>query len=215
MRQPILLHSLIVEPRTITSLPLDAANHAKLRFTPASHVVAAFLQLHRRAAVVAALPSFLLGNFDELSRRVISGADATAMPAAVAGDADFRPTSRTFSVSPPRVSAAAGINVDISRFDPFAASTRRTIEAVLGGVFLVFLIPFHFEFGVEELVNVFEGDVVGGAASWGHVLGIGEGKGEDASEAGVTHAVIAGETSGAGGGVGGEAGQALDSGGDG
>lgn len=101
--------------------------------------------------------------------------------------------------------------MDVRGLDPFAAAARGTVEAVLGRVLLVLVVPFHLELEIEEPVDVFEGDVlVRDAALGGHVLRVGEGEGEDAAQAGVAHSVGAGEEGGAGGGVGGEAGEAFD-----
>lgn len=211
MHQTIPLHRLVIKPRAITPFPLDAADHAKLRLAPASHVVAAFLQLDRRAAVVTPLPAFPLRDLDELPRRLIFWAYTAGMPAVVTLHAHFCSTPSTFPVFPARVRAAAVVGVDVCGFDPFAAAPGGAVETVLGGVLLVFLVPFHLEFGVEELVDVFEGDVVCGAAFGGHVLGVGEGECENTAEAGVAHAVAAGEAGGAGGRVGGEAGETFDS----
>lgn len=133
------------------------------------------------------------------------------MPAAVALRTHLCLAPRAFPIFTACVGAAASIGMDVGWFDPFAASALGAVESVLCGVFLVFLIPFHLEFKVEELVHVFERDVLGGVAAFrGHVLGIGDGKSEDAAEAGMTHAVTAGEVSGAGGGVSGETGEAFD-----
>ena len=43
MVEAIILHGLIVEPRTITALPLGAADHAELCVASTCHVVASFL----------------------------------------------------------------------------------------------------------------------------------------------------------------------------
>ena len=67
---------------------------------------------------------------------------------------------------------------------------------------MVFEIPSHFELGIEELVDMFEGNVRGcGTAFRWHVGGVGEGEGEEAAEASVAHVVGAWEVSGAGDGV--------------
>lgn len=96
--------------------------------------------------------------------------------------------------------------MDMGGLDPFAAAARRAVDAVFGGVFLIFAVPGLFEFQIEEAIDVFEGDVVVRAALRGHVLGVSDGEGEDAAEAGVAHAVLAGEFCGAGGRDVGEAG---------
>lgn len=64
----------IIEPRTIAALPLGPTDHAEFGQAAARHVVAAFLQLNGRGAVVAALPALLLGHFDEFEGRFVLGA---------------------------------------------------------------------------------------------------------------------------------------------
>lgn len=70
------------------------------------------------------------------------------MPLAVALAADFESATATFAVFL-RMNATAEIGMDVCRFDPFTAAFSRTIYAVFGGVFLIFLIPFHFELGIK------------------------------------------------------------------
>ncbi len=94
------------------------------------------------------------------------------MPAAVALRAHFGLAARAFPVFTACIGAAGDIGVDVGRFDPFAAATLGAVQPVLGGIFLVFLVPFHLELQVEEFVDMFEGDVFGGIAAPGrHVLG--------------------------------------------
>lgn len=77
------------------------------------------------------------------------------MPAAVTLHAHLRPAPSTFPILPPCIRAAAVINMYMGRFYPLPAPARGAVEAVLCSVFLVFLVPFHLEFRVEELVDVF------------------------------------------------------------
>ena len=58
------------------------------------------------------------------------------------------------------------------------------------------MVPLAFESVVEEFFDVFEVDVLGRAAFGGHVLRVGDAEGEDSAEAGVAHAVGAGEERG-------------------
>jgi len=183
---------LVVEPRAVAAFPFEAADHAEFGAAAARHVVAAFLELDHCAAVVAALPTCLLCYLGEAGGGFVFWALSTGMPFPIAGHADFRPTPLAFSVFSSAVETAGSVDVDICGFYPFAAAFCGAVGAVLGCVFLVFLVPFHFELDVEELVDVFEGDVFAGAAGWGHVRGVGDGHGEDPAEAGVAHTVAAG-----------------------
>ena len=79
--------------------------------------------------------------------------------------------------------------MDIGGFDPFAAATGRTINSVFGGVLLIFLIPFHLKAEVEKLLDVFEGNMIVGAAFGGHMLRVTDGECKDAAKTGVAHTV--------------------------
>ena len=181
------LDGVVVEPGAVARLPLAAADHAELGAAPARHVVAAFLELDGGGAVEAALPAFLLGDFDEFLRRGILGAFAAHMPFVVAGCADFGLAALALAVL-----AAVAVGVDVGGLDPGAAAAGRAVEAVFGGVFLVFAVPFALEAVVKKLVDVLEVDAVFCAAGRGHVLWVRRGEGENAAETGVTHAVFAG-----------------------
>lgn len=186
--QAIILHCLVVEPWTIARLPLGAANHTKLGPAPTRHVVTALFQFDGGGAIEAALPALLLRNLGEPQRRFVFGAFAASVPFAIAGRAHFgaAPTV-AFAVLTTRL----GISMDICRFDPFTAPFGGTVNAVFGGIFLVFLVPLHFEAHVEELLNVFERYVVLSAAFGWHMLGVGHRQGENPPEAGIAHTVFA------------------------
>ena len=149
------LDGVVVEPRAIARLPLQAADHAELGPAPARHVVAAFLELDGGGAVEAALPAFLLCDLDELLRRGVLGALAARVPFVVAGAADFRLAPLASAVFPASIGAAAGVDGDVCGFDPGAATPCGAVDAVFGRVFLVFSVPFPFEVVVEELFDVF------------------------------------------------------------
>lgn len=125
------------------------------------------------------------------------------MPATVASSADVRSTARAFAVFSALLVTNQRIDdVDVLGLDPFPTASPRTIEAILGGVFLVFSVPLHFEFRVEELFDVIQGNVVGRATFRGHVLRVCEREGEDTAEAAMAHTVGACEPGGARGGIG-------------
>jgi hypothetical protein len=177
IRNAIILHLLIIKPWTITSLPLHSTNHTELCHTTTRHVITAFLQLNHRAAIMATLPSLFLGDLDKSSR---SGVFRTFFVArvvsAITCNANFRSTAFAFSEFPAGV---VGVRVDVGGFDPFPAAAAGAVETVLGGVFLVFAVPFVFELVVEKLVDVAEGDVFVCAAAGGHVGRVGDGHCED------------------------------------
>lgn len=175
MMKAIIFHRLVVEPRTITALPLGAADHAELGVAATGHVVASFLQLDRRRAVEAALPALLLGDLGEPRRGFILGTFAPGVPAPVAGTADLRTAPLAVPVLAAAARAARGIDMDMRGLDPFAAAARRAVDAVFGGVFLILAVPGLLELEVEEAVDVLQRDVVRGTALGRHVLRVGDG----------------------------------------
>ena len=181
----------VVEPGAVAGFPALAADHAEFGAAAAGHVVAAFFEFDGRFAVEACYPAFLLGDLDEFLRGRVFGAGAGGVPFAVAGTADFGSAAGAFAVFAAAVGAAGDVCVDVGGFDPFAAVLLGAVDAVFGCEFTVFLVPLFLEFKVEEFVDMFEVDVVRGAAFRGHVLGIGNTEGEDAAEAGVAHPVVA------------------------
>ena len=217
MQQAVVLDGGVVEPRAVAALPAGGAAHAELGPAPARHVVAALLQLDGGGAVEAALPAVRQGDGGELRRRrVVRGAGARAVPAPGARGAHFGLAARAAAVGAAGVATAGRggrVWVDVGGLDPLAAAFGGAVEPVGGRVFLVFLVPLPLELEVEELVDVLQGDVLGGAAGGGHVRGVGDGQGEDAAEAGVAHAVAAGQFRGFGDrDVVGHASEALDPG---
>ena len=196
MIEAILLHSLVIKPWTITRLPSQAADHAELCAAATRHVIASLLELDGRRAVEAALPAFLFRDLGESRCGFVIGTFPSGVPAPVTGAADFRAATNTFSIFAAAVGTAGGVEVDVGGLDPLAAAAGGAVDAVFGGVFLVFLVPLHLETPIEELLDMFKGDVVVGAAFWRHVLWVGDGKGEDSAEAGMAHPVGAGEFGG-------------------
>lgn len=193
MEQAILLHRLVIKPGAIAALPLVAADHAKLGFAPACHVVTPFLQLNRGAAVVAPLPAFSLRDLNKLPRCVVLGAGPRGVPLAVAGDAHLHPAAATLGILPSALGPTAHIDVNVARLDPLTTATAGAVDAVLGGVFLVFGVPFHLEFEVKKLVNMLQGNMLGRVAAPGwHMLRVCDGECKDAFQAGVAHAVFTG-----------------------
>lgn len=68
------------------------------------------------------------------------------------------------------------------RFDPGAAVALGAVDTVLGGVFLVFLVPFLLEGVVEEFGNVFRVDWLFRVAAFrGHQLWVGQRGGEESA----------------------------------
>jgi hypothetical protein len=179
------IDGLIVEPRTIARLPLQSTDHAKLRCAPARHVVAAFFELDHGRTTVASLPALLLGNFDECFRlRILR---------TVPRDVHFL---RTYAAHPCFALLAPPdfptiLNLDIVRFDPGAASPSRAIYSVLRLEFSISAVPQFFELLIEELVHVFQVDVLIRTTSRRHVSRVLDGHGEDALEARMAHAVSA------------------------
>lgn len=110
--------SFVIEPGAIARFPLEAADHAEFGAAATGHVVATFLELDSRGAVVTALPSFFLGDLDELLGRGVLGTFTAGMPFVVARAADFHFAPLAFAELPTPVGATTGIDVDVCRFDP-------------------------------------------------------------------------------------------------
>ncbi len=139
--QAVCFYGLVVEPRTVTGLPLEAADHAELGTAATGHVVTAFFQFDGGFAVVTALPAFLLSDPDEFLGRCVFGTFARRVPFVVAEAADFGSTSLTFAVLPAMVRTTTSISVNICRLDPLAAFSSGAVDAILSCVFLIFLVP--------------------------------------------------------------------------
>lgn len=92
-RHPKIIHVQLgrqVEPRTIASLPLLCANHAEFRFTAASHMVAAFSQLHHFPTIITTFPTLLFAEFEHSLCALVIVAVASSVPFHVTFLADFR-----------------------------------------------------------------------------------------------------------------------------
>lgn len=195
-----------VEPGTGTGFPFEAAEVAEFGSTAAApmrvsqrgladregvsdesrvsdgHVVTTPLKFHITLTIIASLISFLFRRFDEFNNIWILRAISLSMSRTVTHGAGFYATFFTFSK----------FVVDSLWRDPFAAGGKRTVDAILGGKFPVFTVPETFSLVGEEVGDMVERDVGGGAAFGRHVGGIGEGKGEEADEAVVAEVVTAG-----------------------
>lgn len=173
----------IVEPGTVTSLPLLGAEHAELGHTSTSQVVTAFLQLDHGFAVEAPLPAFFLCNVEQFLRVFVFWAFAPLVPFGVAFGTYFGLAFRAQAV------LAALVRMDLVRPYPRPTPRGRAVKPVLGGVFFILFVPEDFELGVEEAVDIFQRYVLSGTTTWRHVRSILYRHGEDTFQAGVTHPV--------------------------
>lgn len=150
-------------------------------------MTAAFLELDHGLTTMAALPCFPFRRSGELGRFLGPGAFGRVMPLAAAGRADLGAAAAALGVPPPAFAA------DVLWPDPLTTSPRRTIQTAPAGVLQILLVPLPLEVGVKELLDVFERDMISGAASGGHVLRVGEGQFEDTAKARVAYAMAASE----------------------
>jgi hypothetical protein len=81
--------------------------------------------------------------------------------------------------------------MDISRFNPLATASTRAVYPILRRELLELPIPSPLKIYIEQLVDVFEGYVVGDAALRWHMLWVDNGKFEEAFHARVAHSVTA------------------------
>lgn len=110
------------------------------------------------------MPALLLRDLDELLRLFIFGTIATGVPFAVADGANFRVASFAFAIF------ASTFCINVLWFDPFPASSRRAIYSIAGRVLLELLVPFDFEFVVEEVLDMSKRYVFACTAPWRHML---------------------------------------------
>ena len=92
----------------------------------------------------------------------------------------------------------AVLDGDVVGFDPVPTALADAIHLVFRFVFEELAVPRLLEILCEQLVNVFEVDMFLCAAARRHVCGICDGHFEDPPEAGMAHAVFAGEAGGFG-----------------
>jgi hypothetical protein len=74
-------------------------------------------------------------------------------------------------------------------FDPLTALSCWAVDAVSRRVLDKFAVPIPLERIVKQSLNVLEGNIVLCAALWRHLLGVVDGKPENALQARVAHAV--------------------------
>jgi hypothetical protein len=191
MLQSIILNSFVVEPRTVAALPLEPTYHAEFRGTATRHVIASLFQLDHSTTVVAPLPAFLLRDLDKRSGRwVLRAFPVGRVVLSIASRAYLRRAALALAELAAWV---VWVGLDVRGLDPFTAGARGAVQSILGRVLLVLFVPAGFEFVVEELVDVSEGDMLFCATFGGHVGGVRDGHGKDALEALVAHPVVARE----------------------
>lgn len=144
------ISALKAEPRAITALPLDTANHAKLRTTSTSHVVASFLEFNHGSAFVAPLPAFVLGLLQEPGSFFVSWAPSWVVPFAIAGYTNLRFATATASHLTSRITVA----MDVGWLDPFATFSHWAVHTVSCRIFGKLAVPRLLERAIEQLVHV-------------------------------------------------------------
>lgn len=144
-------------------------------------MVATFFQLNHGPTTVASLPASFFSSIEQLVSFLVVGTLLGAMPFSITQTAHSRSTPRTF----PNFTAVPLVNM--RRLDPFSALPCRTIYAVLGRVFLEFLIPRLLKLDVKQLINMFERNMICCAAFGWHMLGIRDGHAENSLQAGMAH----------------------------
>lgn len=149
------------------------------------HVVAALFQLDEGFAVVASLPTLVLGHLHDAICLWILWTLPFRVELAIASYADLSAAATTLCVLP----AIREVHTDLRWLDPFPAASMRTVDTVRSSVLLIFSVPCPLEVVVEESLYIAKRDMVMSAASWRHVLRIFDGEEKLALEASVAHPV--------------------------
>lgn len=170
-------HFTIIEPRAVARLPLVATHHTELRRAATLHVVAAFAQLDHGVALVAALPALFLSLLHKPGNFWILGTVGGSVEFARAHGASFRLALGACGA------LAAFFVVEVGWADPDSAAGVGAVDAVVGVILVIFLVEGDFEFEVEEVFHVRQGDMIGGAATRWHVGGVVDGHAEEAFQA--------------------------------
>lgn len=144
------ISALKAEPRAITALPLDTANHAELRTASTSHMIASFLEFNHGSAFVAPLPAFVLGLLQEPGSFFVPWAPSRVVPFAIAGYTNLRFATATASHLTSRITVA----VDVGWLDPFATLSHWAVHAIPCRVFGKLAVPRLLERAIEQLVHV-------------------------------------------------------------
>ena len=144
-------------------------------------MVASLLELNHSRATEAALPAFLLSNLNEYLGDGVLRTFSRRVHFIVANTAD--PCSA--SLAPSYLTSI--LESDMIGFDPFATVTSRTVDAISCCVFLEFSVPGLFELLIEQLIDVFERNVLRRAAFWRHVGWISDRHGKNASQTVMAH----------------------------
>jgi hypothetical protein len=74
------------------------------------------------------------------------------------------------------------VHVHMAGLDPFATASSWTVETVLGGKLLEFLVPHNLELVVKKSVNVAQRDNIVGAAARRHMSRVVDRHGKEALE---------------------------------
>ena len=148
-------------------------------------MIAALLELNHCRAAVALLPPLLPGSVDELFGRWILRTVTRRVSFVVADSTHLGAAPLAFADLP------AAFSRDMTRLDPFATILPYAINPVLGFVFLELAIPRLLELLVEELVHMFQVDVIVCATARRHMRWIGDGHFEYSLKTRMTHAVFA------------------------
>ena len=106
-------------------------------------MIAAFFKLDHSPAIVTPLPTCPLRCFEKPVGLLILGTVLCAMPFTIAKATDLRLTTTALPI------LFAILSVDISRLDPFATSSGRTIYTILGGIFRKFCVPILLKFVIK------------------------------------------------------------------
>jgi hypothetical protein len=102
-------------------------------------MITAFLQFNHSPAIVASLPTSLLGGLQKSVRLFIFRTIFRTMPFSVAKTTDFGLTATAFP------NFLAVLLMDIAWLNPFTTSPGRTVDTILGRIFSKFNIPVLLE----------------------------------------------------------------------
>jgi hypothetical protein len=132
-------------------------------------MVATFSKLYHLSTVVAPFPALLFAEFKDSLCVFIVVTFSPSVPLHVAFFTDFR----LACLALPDFSASHFVLADVLGLYPNATTLLGTVQSILSSVFCKFPVPENLEFDIEDLVNMFQRNLLFCAAPRWHELWIG------------------------------------------
>ena len=166
---PIPRDSRVIEPATLTSLLLAAADVTELLRADASHMVATVAALDHAFAARTGFPTCFFAELDEFVGGVVFGTFLRGGVVFLAAE----DTGFCFAARATRVCAACFlVDVEMGFSYPFTTVSVRAVNPVFSDVLFVFAVPGSLKVFVKEVLHRVRLDATLVTTFWWHLCGI-------------------------------------------